>query len=54
MLFGDLVDRPLTERFELRLFADNLLIAPVFAGIGVNGGSVVAVKLFCRGGEQPK
>lgn len=47
-------DRPLAERFELRLLGDNLLIAPVLAGTGTIGGSIVEVKLFCLGGEQPK
>lgn len=59
VLFGDLLDRPLIERLEPRLLADNLLIAPVFACTGTDaawiaGGSWPAVKLFCRGGAQPK
>lgn len=41
-------------RLELRLVVDNLLIAPVLAGTDAIGGSTLAVKLFCLGGEQPK
>lgn len=56
VFFGEFVDLPLIETIEPRLFDDILLIAPVFDCTGVDGGTILAlvVKLFCRGGEQPK
>lgn len=53
VFFGDFVARPLIERFDPRLFDAVLLIAPVFDWFGI-AGDVLALKLFCRGGEQPK
>lgn len=51
VFIGDLVDRALIEWVDPLLFdVDVLLIAPVFGTVG----AVLALKLFWRGGEQPK